>query len=469
MNMRCLILVIFSLILFSTLTFSQSVNPAGIWQGKLSVQGTELRIVFKIKDTLGLHATMDSPDQGGSNIPCDTVIVSATGLTIGMKSIGGQYEGTFTNDTSIDGKWSQGGASFPLDLHRTEKIAEVRRPQEPIPPYPYNEEDVSYPNPVAGTTLAGTLTTPKGNGPFPVVLLITGSGPQDRNEALMGHKPFLILSDYLTRRGIAVLRVDDRGVGKSTGKFAGATTKDFSTDVMAGIQFLKTRPEVDPKKIGLIGHSEGGIIAPMLAAESHDVAFIVMMAGTGVTGAEILDAQRALIYKAGGEPEESIKKETALYDKAYAVLASEPDSAVAAGKLNELFHAEMKSNSEKEDKELGLSEDLIPVMIKELDNAWFRYFIAYDPRPALEKVTCPVLAINGEKDMQVPPDLNLPQIEKALKEGGNNHYTIKKLPGLNHLFQTCDTGAPSEYAKIEETMSPLALQTMGDWILEQVK
>jgi pimeloyl-ACP methyl ester carboxylesterase len=462
--------VLLSLLIVSSIASSQETSAVGNWQGSLSIQGTNLRIVFKIlKDDKGLHAKMDSPDQGAKDIPCDSVIVNGSSVVIDMKSIGGAYEGTLTNDTTLDGKWSQGGMVLPLILKRTDKPTEINRPQEPKQPYPYNEEEVSYINESAGDTLAGTLTTPKSGGPFTAVLLITGSGPQDRNEALMGHKPFLVLADYLTRQGIAVLRVDDRGVGKSTGKFATATTKDFAADALAGVQYLKTRKEIDPKKIGLIGHSEGGIIAPMVAAESNNVAFIVLMAGTGVTGEEILEAQSALIAKAGKVPEETIKKGAELNKKVYDILKDEQDTAAAAMKLKECIESEMKHYTDKEKTDIGLSDAAIPIMIRQVNSPWFRFFLTYDPQEALKKAQCQVLVINGEKDLQVPPDLNLPKIEEALKDGGNTHYTVKKLPGLNHLFQTCETGSPEEYAKIEETMSPVALKTIGDWILGVVK
>ena len=412
---------------------------------------------------------MDSPDQGAKDIPCDSIIINNASVVIDMKSIGGSYAGTMTNDTTLSGKWSQKEMSFPLVLKRTDKPAEIHRPKEPQPPYPYDEEEVSYVNAAAGDTLSGTFTTPKSGGPFAAVLLVTGSGPQNRNEALMGHKPFLVLADYLTRLGIAVLRVDDRGIGKSTGNFAIATTEDFAADVQAGVRYLKARKEIDPRKIGLIGHSEGGIIAPMVAAESKDIAFIVMMAGTGVTGEEISLAQSDLIDKANGMPDEIIKKESRINSSIFNIVKHEQDTAIVAKKIREYITQTRKNMTEKEQQDLGLVDAAIPRMIKSVSSPWFKYFLTYDPQPALRNVKCPVLAINGGKDLQVPPDLNLPKIEEALTAGGNTHYLIKKLPGLNHLFQTCATGSPTEYSKIEETISPLALKTMGDWILEVIK
>ncbi len=339
--------------------------------------------------------------------------------------------------------------------------AAFNRPQEPKKPYPYDEEEVGYENKRDSVKLAGTLTLPRGKGPFPAALLITGSGPQDRNESLLGHKPFLVLADYLTRQGIAVLRVDDRGVGGSTGSVPDSTTENFAADVTAGIEFLKTRKEIDPKQIGLIGHSEGGLIAPMVAAQNGDVAFIVLMAGTGLTGEEILYLQGALILKASGASAEQLAKQRATQEGMFKILKEEKDPATAEKRL----HEELSRNLTEEAKKK--SEQAIAAQIKRVNTPWFRYFLTLDPRPALRKVKCPVLALNGENDLQVPATENLREIEAALKAGGNKNITIVRLPKLNHLFQTSETGSLSEYAKIEETVAPVALKTIGDWILKR--
>jgi pimeloyl-ACP methyl ester carboxylesterase len=302
---------------------------------------------------------------------------------------------------------------------------------------------------------------PRGKGPFPVALLITGSGPQDRNESLLGHKPFLVLADYLTRRGIAVLRVDDRGVGGSTGSVPDSTTENFAADVMAGIEFLKTRKEIDPEKIGLIGHSEGGAVASMVAAQNGDVAFIVLMAGMGLTGEEILYLQGAMIMKASGASAGQLAKQRATQESMFKILKEEKDPATAEKRL----HEELSRNLTEEAKKK--SEQAIAAQIKRANTPWFRYFLTLDPRPALRKVKCPVLALNGENDLQVPATENLREIEAALKAGGNKDVTIVSLPKLNHLFQTSETGSMSEYAKIEETIAPVALKTIGDWVLKR--
>jgi uncharacterized protein len=430
----------------------------GAWLGTIDTGALKLRVVFRITNTQdGLTATLDSLDQGMRGLPGTAVTRDGSSLRIENKQIEGTFAGKISADVaSIDGTWSQRGRNYPLVLKRVhdESELEVKRPQNPVRPYPYREEEVSYENKAQNVTLAATFTIPQGKGPFPAVLLITGSGPQDRDESLLGHKPFLVLSDYLTRKGIAVLRADDRGTAKSTGVFANATTADFATDAEAGIAYLQTRAEVDAHKIGLIGHSEGGMIAPMVAAQNKDVAFIVMMAGTGVPGDQILVAQgEAIEVASGGKPEEAAKH-AAKEREILKLVENEKDPAALEKELKEKMAGDVP-------------EAQIGMQIKQITSPWFRYFLTYDPATALRKVTCPVLAINGEKDTQVPPKLNLPAIHKALEDGGNKHFEIDELPGLNHLFQTAKTGAPGEYAQIEETISPVALDKMGSWILKQ--
>ncbi|HTZ46253.1 MAG TPA: alpha/beta hydrolase [Verrucomicrobiae bacterium] len=428
----------------------------GAWSGAIAVGETKLRVVFHIFNTPnGLKATMDSPDQGAKGIPVTAVTRDGATLKIEMKAINGTYNGKISEDKSnATGTWTQGGQSLPLLLKRGKDAAmgEPKRPQNPVRPLPYREEEVSYLNQAQGNTLAGTLTIPQGQGPFTAVLLITGSGPQDRDESLMGHKPFLVLSDWLTRKGIEVLRVDDRGVGKSTGVFRTATTADFATDVEAGVAFLKTRPEVNPKKIGLIGHSEGGIIAPMVAARNPDVSLIVMMAGSGVPGDQILLEQTKLIAEADGESKENAEKDAAKEKEVLALVVREKDSPELEKDLTAKLSEDVK------EPQLGAE-------VKTLTSPWFRYFLAYDPAPALRQVKCPVLALGGEKDLQVPVQQNLPAIRKALEDGGNAHFDVVELPGLNHLFQTAKTGSPLEYGAIEETISPVALEKISTWIV----
>jgi fermentation-respiration switch protein FrsA (DUF1100 family) len=445
-------------------------NLVGIWQGKLEVPGMSLRIVFNIAKDIEskLTATMDSPDQGAKDIPVEEVTFKDGVLHLEVKSAGGFFEGKVQEDfLSIEGELNQAGQSLPLVLERVEEIARVNRPQVPKKPYPYFEEEVTYENKEAGITLAGTLTFPFEKDPFPAVLLITGSGPQDRDETIYGHRPFLVLADYLTRHGIAVLRVDDRGVGESTGDFSQATSEDFTFDVLAGIEYLKTRKEISPEQIGLIGHSEGGLIAPIVAVKSPDVSFIVLMAGPGLTGEEISYLQGALISRAMGVSEEDVIKNRQFNEKIFSILKEEKDSEIAEGRLRQMFEEDWEKMSDEKKEQISDPEVFLEAQLQSLLSPWLKFFLTYDPKPTLSKVKCPVLAINGEKDLQVPPKENLSAIEEVLKTGGNQNYTIKELPGLNHLFQTAQTGVPSEYSQIEETISPEALDLVGKWILER--
>jgi uncharacterized protein len=448
----------------------------GTWMGSIEAAGIRLVFNISVGDDGLLTSTMDSPDQGATGIPTGETTFQDGTLLITVPAVpGGQYQGTLQEDGTIAGSWSQSGQSFPLVLERQEgELPALERPQEPQAPFPYSTEDVSYANPAAGNELAGTLTLPEGAGPFPAVVMISGSGPQDRNEELLGHKPFWVIADYFTRQGIAVLRFDDRGVGESTGAFSGATSADFATDVEAGVDYLSTRAEIDHARIGLVGHSEGGLIAPMVAVNRDDVAFIVLMAGPGTSGAEILYDQAALILEAGGVSAEVVQKNTARQRRMFEFLFSvddQEDGATVAEGFKSLLLAEVANMSDAEKSATGLSDDeqAIETAVSQFTAPWFRFFLAYDPAPALERVSVPVLAINGELDLQVPPDTNLDAIEAALQRGGNADFTTRKLDGLNHLFQTATTGAPSEYRAIEETISPVALDLMTTWILDHVR
>jgi hypothetical protein len=328
------------------------------------------------------------------------------------------------------------------------------RPQTPKRPYPYAEETVTFPSLARGVTLAGTLTLPKTPGPHAAVVLVSGSGPNGRDELVAGHRIFLVLSDYLTRRGFAVLRYDKRGVGKSTGNYDTATTADFASDAEAGVAWLKTRSEVDPHKIGLVGHSEGGTIAPMAAVADPAVAFIVMMAGSGVPGDQIIVEQGRLIAMADGESKEKADEDAEKERETLAAVETEKSPAALKRLLGVKLAAE------------GAPDAQIDAQVKTLTSPWIRFFLTYDPAVSLRKLTIPVLALNGSLDLQVPPAQNLPPIRKALAEAGNQHAEVDELPGLNHLFQSAKTGSPAEYGQIEETISPVALDKIANWILK---
>ncbi|HKI77861.1 MAG TPA: alpha/beta hydrolase [Ignavibacteriaceae bacterium] len=466
-----IIFMLTGLFFTSILPQNKKSEAEGIWQGTLKVSSIQLRIIFKIKKTTDgqLTATMDSPDQKVRNFPTGKVLFAKDSLILEMPKAQIRYSGKINSKgTTVEGAWIQRGKIFPLNLKKVGNEKINNRYQEPKKPYPYNSEDVKYENKKVGITLAGTFTYPKRGGPFTTVLLITGSGAQNRNEELLGHKPFLVLSDYLTRRGIAVLRVDDRGVGKSIGDFASATSKDFAGDALAGVEYLKTRKEVNKKEIGLIGHSEGGVIAPMVAVKSKNIAFIVLMAGTGLPGDQIFLKQGELIARAEGLPENYIRNETKFESKLYDIIKNQPDSIKAHNEILNEFRKYYNSLSQEERKKIGDTS----VVLKKLslvEKPWLKYFFKYDPAPVLEKVKCPVLAINGSKDLQVSPKENLAAIKKALTKGGNKDFKVVELKGLNHLFQTAKTGLPNEYRTIEQTIAPIALKTIGDWILSITK
>ncbi|MGB2696253.1 MAG: alpha/beta hydrolase, partial [Candidatus Zixiibacteriota bacterium] len=316
--------------------------------------------------------------------------------------------------------------------------------------------EVVYENTEAQCKLAGTLTLPREGCPCPAVLLVSGGGAQNRDGLILGHRPFLVLADYLTRRRIAVLRVDDRGMGASTGDRTLSTSEDYAQDALAGVEFLKNHSDIDPKRIGLIGHSEGSVIASLVAAQSKDIAFIVMLAGPGLPGEEYNYQFEESISRVLGRSEETIDSILALQKRIFAVLKSEKDTVAARAKLRHIL----------EKLEPPMAEPVIQANLQRYLSPWFRYSITYDPAPTLRKIKCPVLALFGEKDIQVPTEGNLEGVEKALKDGGNPDYRVEVLSDLNHLFQTAQTGAPSEYAQIEETIAPKALEMIAAWILE---
>lgn len=457
----------------------------GGWSGILEVQGTQLGLVFHVEqDKSGEYsATMDSPDQGASGIAVTKVVHDGSSVRFEVAIAQGYFEGVLSDDgQSISGNWVQ-GASFPLTLKRNLKLKASQKPQEPKKPYPYKSLEVAYPNSKAGITLAGTLTIPEGEGPFPAAILISGSGPQDRNQMIMGHKPFLVLADHLTRQGIAVLRFDDRGVGKSKGNFSQATSLDFATDVEAGFQFLQSQQSINPKRIGLIGHSEGGLIAPVVAVNNEEVAYSVLMAGPGISGMDISLTQTETLLSASGLSEAAVAAGVSL-TRASVEALSQASSTKDSGKNDRTKQDRATKNMIQSSYDQAWGKLSQPVKdeltqegnyelseqhFKQLMSPWYRYFAFHQPKVWLEKVKSPVLAINGDKDLQVLADLNLTAIEQALKTGGNTHYTITKLPGLNHLFQEAETGRIEEYAKIEQTFSPIALNIISEWILTNVQ
>lgn len=454
----------------------QNSKFTGSWEGVLQA-GIEIRIVFHIEENGKVKA--DSPDQSAFGLTCKDAIIKNQEIQIEITAVKASFSGRLINDSTIEGTFTQ-GADLPLTLKKTSKTDQpktpeaLKRPQQPLPPFPYQSEDLIYANADSSLRFGATITIPEGKGPFPAVVLISGSGPQNRNEELMGHQPFAVLADYLTRRGFIVLRADDRGVAKSTGVFDKATSRDFADDVNTHINYLLQRKEVNKKQIGLIGHSEGGMIAPMVAAERKDIAYIVLMAGPGVPCMDLLVEQNIAIYQSYGIPENAAAALRPVFKKIATAATQSPDmktgftqaSAAAEEWAAQTDTATLRllEMTQKKDRDKYIRE-----LILTMSNPWFRYFLSFDPTPYLQQLKCAVLAINGGKDIQVLPKQNLPGIETALKKSKSKNYLVKELPGLNHLFQTCKECTIEEYRAIEETIAPIALETMGDWLQKIVK
>lgn len=449
------------------LSFAWAGVVLGDWHGMLDIEGMKLRIVFHISANQdSLTATFDSPDQGAFGLPVSSVNFANSRLTLTSDSPPMVYVGTVDAD-SLKGILYQSGLELPLNLGRAQMGKPIyARPQEPVTPFPYIVEELEFENPVPGIKLSATLTLPKGPGKHPGVVLISGSGPQDRNGELVGHKPFWVIADYLTREGIAVLRYDDRGYKSSQGNFATATTHDFASDAASAVKYLKNRPEIS--NIGLIGHSEGGLIAPMVAVEMPElIDFIIMLAGPGIRGDKLLLLQEELIRRVHEKEEARIQRTLDINRNIFGLILQENDPEVLSSQIRNFLDKSIVEGLI--DIPEGYSkEDIISQYIDQMMSPWMLSFLRHDPSPILEKVSCPVLSMIGSNDLQVPARANLDAIDTALKSGGNKHFRVLELPKLNHLFQEAETGHPDEYAKIEQSFAPQVLQIITEWIREQL-
>ncbi|WP_303312362.1 alpha/beta hydrolase [Hymenobacter sp. BT730] len=454
---------------------------AGQWAGTLKLpNGGALPLLIAMQETSGRRsATLDVPSQGAQGIVVDQVTVRADSVLLLIKTIKAQYAGRLSADgRQLQGFWRQNGARLPLTLVRSSvaapapapntssrATAKQNRPQEPVPPFPYREEEVKFTNRAGGVTLGGTLTVPPGAGPFPAVVLLSGSGAQDRDETVFGHRPFRVMADYLARRGIAVLRFDDRGVGQSTGNAKTATAGDYTTDAQAALAFLRTRREINSKELGLIGHSEGGTAAIAAAGQPQGPAFLVLLATPGVPGPDLITRQSLDQARLKTTNPKILAGVEQRQRNLLGIVQRIADNNAAQAQLVAALIPPIDLPPEQAAQIKAVAQGQAALMVTPA----YRYLLNDNPQKTLRAVRCPVLALNGSKDLQVASSVNLPAIEKTLKAVPNRDVTVKELLGLNHLFQAATTGSSAEYGQIEETFSPAALQIIGDWLAQRTK
>lgn len=441
--------------------FAQGI--AGDWAGLLTIPQGKIHLVFHIRQTDNTYtSTLDSPDQGAAGLPTDKTTVTGNQLVIEAAKFGLRYSGTYQPDSNqITGTFTQGPMHAPLVLTHSHPAAAAARPQDPKD-FPYKQEEVIFSNPKAGNQLAGTLTQPSSGKVSKIVVLITGSGAQNRNEELLNHRPFLVWSDWLTRNGIAVLRYDDRGVGKSTGNFAKATTADFADDAEAAVNYILSRPDLKTLSIGLMGHSEGGLIAPMVASRNPAVKFIVLLAGPGVPIPQLMLKQTADIDRAAGASDEVVQHHTNLNQKLYALVAQ--GAKLSSPELKQQIDTVITREMAGQNISKVMLNTLQQQAEAQLLSPWYRYFLTINPTDYLTKVKCPVLALDGTKDLQVNSTDNLAAIKTSLEKAGNKHFETTPMEGLNHLFQQTTTGRVDEYEQLPETVNPAALSKVSGWI-----
>lgn len=468
--LRQLFIVLILLVFAGTIYGQAADKLMGVWMGKIEAGPQSFRFVFHFKDSNGtLACTIDSPDQGATNLPTKGVSFINGNVRVDASNLGATYTGIMQpGDSLIEGSWAQDGTSFALDLVRQAEAVKPHRPQTPAAPFPYTTAVVKIENGAAGAVLSGTLTIPKVGGPFPAVLLITGMGPQNRDDEVAGHKPYWVVADYLARNGIASLRFDDRGVGQSSGKFSTAVTSDFVSDAEAAFKVLLSNPRINKRKVGILGRDEGAVVGAMVAAAEPRVAFLVLLAGLGQTGEQALLTQARMVSLASGMPESAIREMEALNKEFYRIVRETPDNGEAISKLMEKAWAVANSQeSLTSDQRKQLVND-ISSSFSMLVSPWYRGFLLLNPAVYFSKVKVPVLAINGSHDLIISADENLAAIENSLKEGGNTNFRVLKMEDLNHLFQRSTRGLPSEYGTIEETISPDVLRIVKDWIKNDV-
>jgi pimeloyl-ACP methyl ester carboxylesterase len=466
---------LFVSILLVVKSFAQ--KPIENWSGVLNAGGQKIELILHlIKNADNSYiSNWDVPIQKAKGIPSSKTEFNNGQLSIEVKMIGASYEAKLNvAGDKMEGSWGQSGMNFPLNLEPLKEGQApmvIIKPQTPKAPFAYTIKEFTYEGVKTKLTYGATLTYPNDQQKYPLVILITGSGRQDRDETIFDHKPFGVIADYLTKKGFAVLRVDDRGAGKSSGDFSTSTTADFALDVEEHIQYAKSLPMVDAKKIGLLGHSEGGLIAPMVAARDKSIAFIVLMAGPGVAITELMAKQNEMVLLSAGINQQAVDAYIPLYERLMKTIISMNDQQAAidqSKKIVKQWFDQTDNAFVKATTNISTEADInnfATTMAQTLSTKWWKYFAAYNPQPTLQKLSCPVLAINGSADIQVPASINLKGIETALKKGGNKQFSIKQFEGLNHLFQKCSKCTVPEYGELETTIEPAVLDTIGTWLL----
>lgn len=449
----------FLLILLTMQANAQSI--LGDWTGELEIPGQSLPLILHISQAdTELTVTMDSPRQAAFGLKSGSSSFTGDSLQVAFPSLGAKINGRLRGDT-LHTQFQQAGMTFPITFTRLEADADQSRPQDPQPPYPYAVRDITFENEAAGIRLVGTLTYPEDRENPPAVVLISGSGAQNRDSEIFNHRPFAVWADQLSRAGIAVLRYDEREVGDSEGTFATATSEDFAGDVKAAVRFLRKESGLGPVTVGLIGHSEGGLVAPMVANDLGDIGFVVLLAGPGVPGKELMLMQNQRLMESqgisGGMLKTLVKQKEKLFDL---VSGQSEASKQELEKAILKYYEDLNGGAELSENEQ------IKRAVQQLSSPWMRYFLTYDPAPALRQLNCPVLTLNGDKDLQVDAEQNLPAIEAALEAGGNQQFTLRRFPDLNHLLQKAETGMIDEYGTIEQTVNPAVLNLVTDWIQE---
>lgn len=461
---------ILTILLLNTLAQSDFQKLNGSWQGYVVSEKDTFVVVFDVNSDSQTPFLASFPYMAMLDVRPQGLRFLNDTLSFSVSSLMARIHLVNRDNVKMDGIWVATNTkdTLMLQMERTENPLRIRRPQTPQEPFSYSSEIITIKNKKAKVTIEGTLTLPKGDGPFPCLILVTGSGPQDRNSEIFLHKSFWVIAEYLSSRGIAVFRYDERGVGKTTGNFSTSTSYDFADDLLAVFKHLQKHKRLNKKQIGVAGHSEGGLVCAIAASRNKNIAFYISLAGPAVRGSEILLEQAKEHFVIAGKDEDFINYDYAFRKKIFELFHSNSDNQKFAEAVRKLFDETIAEIGEERAKELSITKQIAEIWIMQLSSPWMKQFVKIDPADYLKNIKCPVLVMIGEKDFQVPYTQNLPIFEKIFSSSSHTNYTLKQLPHLNHLFQTANTGSISEYARIEETFSPVALEIIKEWITLQI-